>query len=492
LTDDIMEPLPPRTAATEVGMSRLDGFFAYAESHRLTICVLGGVMVVLIAWADANLPTMSIGFLYLFPILLTAAVLNTVQIVFISGLCSVLREAYDPTKWGPGVFGRLLAAGAGFAMAGFFVTGLHQRWRLLQKHLSELEAEVRRREDAESQIAALIETSPLAILTLDRSGRVVLANESARQLLEFEDDSVPGAEVAPYLPILPRMLQRHSGGNVRTNVECKARRRSGEVFLANIWVSTYLTSTGRGLAAVIWDASENLRDRERAGLDSMLATSRVLIGAMSHEIRNLASAASAAYGALAPQLRELAEAGNMRGLAQYEALGSLIRALESIAHSGLRLASQREPAVTDLGTVLDEARIVIDPLLTEADFQVTWQIEESLPMVQADQHSLLQVFINLARNILMHAADSPEHQVGISASVENDLVVVRFRDSGPGVANPDELFRPFQAGSQSGGLGLFVSRAIVRSHGGNLRYEPSERGACFAVDLWPVEKAVAQ
>ncbi len=323
-------------------------------------------MVAVIAWADAVLPTMSIGFLYLLPILLTAVALNSLQIVMLSGLCSFLREAYDPAKWTPGAVGRLIAAGAGFAMAGFFVTGLHQRGRMLQKHLHDLEAEVRRRKDVESQVEALIETSPLAILTLDGVGRVVLANEYARRLFEFGPEGFEGAEVASFVPILPRMLQRHHSGNVRTNVETKARRSGGEVFLANMWVSTYLTSAGRALAAVIWDASENLRDRERAGLDSMLATSRVLIGAMSHEIRNLASAAAAAYAGLTSQTRERGGvAESLARNAQYEALGSLIRALESIANSGLRMASKREPAVADLGTVLDEARIVIDPLLEE-------------------------------------------------------------------------------------------------------------------------------
>jgi signal transduction histidine kinase len=68
------------------------------------------------------------------------------------------------------------------------------------------------------------------------------------------------------------------------------------------------------------------------------------------------------------------------------------------------------------------------------------------------------------------------------------LVVVRFRDTGPGVAHPEELFRPFQPGAHSSGLGLFVSRAIVRAHGGSLRYSPEAEGSCFAVELWPVEQ----
>jgi two-component system, LuxR family, sensor kinase FixL len=331
-------------------------------------------------------------------------------------------------------------------------------------------------------VRVLIETSPLAILTLDFEGAVQLANESARDLLGFDEGQLQGKAVEPYLPILKRLLHSHHTGSIRTNVECKGQRRNGDVFLAHVWLSTYRTSAGPGLAAVIWDASENLRDREGAGLDSMLATSRVLIGAMSHEIRNLASAASSAYSAIGA-------GGRFADDEQYQALGTLIHGLEKIASSGLRVASNREAVVADLETVLDETRIVIEPSLREADIQLRWEMAPGLPLVQADHHSLLQVFVNLARNSREALETAERRELCISAELESDLVVVRFRDTGPGVAHPEELFKPFQPGAHSFGLGLYISRAILRSHGGGLRYESPPAGCCFAVELWPVEKS---
>jgi C4-dicarboxylate-specific signal transduction histidine kinase len=104
---------------------------------------------------------------------------------------------------------------------------------------------------------------------------------------------------------------------------------------------------------------------------------------------------------------------------------------------------------------------------------------------------LLQVFVNLSRNSMRALEDRPVREVRISAEAERDLVVVHFRDSGPGVANPDELFRPFQAGAHSVGLGLYISRAILRAHGGGLRYDSGQGpGSCFTVELWPVENAL--
>jgi K+-sensing histidine kinase KdpD len=40
------------------------------------------------------------------------------------------------------------------------------------------------------------------------------------------------------------------------------------------------------------------------------------------------------------------------------------------------------------------------------------------------------------------------------------------------------------------GLGLYITRAILRSHGGGLRYEPGDAGSCFAVELWPADNVV--
>jgi two-component system sensor kinase FixL len=480
-------------------MTRLDNFLAFAESQRTVVSCAAAFLIALIGYLDWLAPNTSVGYLYIFPILLSSAGLNSYQILLMALVCGWLREACDPlqgalgdrsafvlnpAQWVAGSWPRLIVAASGFATTGFFVGELNRRRRLLSEHLQERGEQMKLRRDAELRVQTLIETSPLAILTLDGSGRVSLANESARQLLAFDDDPLEGEDVSPYLPILGRMLSsHHSGALIRTNVECRAHRRNGDVFLAHVWLSTYRTSEGPALAAVVWDASDNLRDREGAGLDSMMATSRVLIGAMSHEIRNLAAAASSAYTALA-------EHGRTSHPEQYQALGSLIQGLEKIASTGLRMTSSRDAVLADLGTVLDETRILIDPALREAGIAAVWELSPGLPLVRADHHALLQAFINLARNSLRALEDSPRKEMRISAALERDLVVVRFHDTGPGVAHPEELFQPFQPGAQSVGLGLYITRAILRSHGGGLRYEAPETGSCFAVELWPADSVV--
>jgi C4-dicarboxylate-specific signal transduction histidine kinase len=71
----------------------------------------------------------------------------------------------------------------------------------------------------------------------------------------------------------------------------------------------------------------------------------------------------------------------------------------------------------------------------------------------------------------------------ISALTGDSAVTIRFRDTGPGVSHPEQLFKMFRSNSDSSGIGLYISRAILRSYGGDLRYEFTDTGACFAIEL---------
>jgi two-component system, LuxR family, sensor kinase FixL len=456
----------------------LETYLTFSESRRVYLYAIAATLVAVIAYSDWKLEEWSLGFLYVLPILMASATLSGWQIVAVAVACGVLQEWFSPLHATPGAAVRVCVGGVGFALAGYFVSQMNRQRRTVVQHLREREREMELRVDAERQLQAVIETSPLGILTLNHEGRVLLANASAQHIFGLEELPLSGLEIHPYLPILKRFLSiQHSAPNLRTVVESRGQRADGEALLAHVWLSTFAGRTGLCLAAFIWDASESVRDREGTGLDSMLATSRVVIGAISHEIRNLAAAASAAYKDLVKDLPRSQEERS-------HALGAVIEALEHIASSGLRLASHSSRSVADLEMVLDEARVLIEASLREAEGTARWNIPESLPLVEADHHGLLQVLLNLARNSETAMKDAPQKILRVDATVDNDVVLIRFRDSGPGIANPESLFRPFQPGATSTGLGLYISRAVMKSYGGDLYYKPSPDGGCFELQLW--------
>ncbi len=133
--------------------------------------------------------------------------------------------------------------------------------------------------------------------------------------------------------------------------------------------------------------------------------------------------------------------------------------------------------------LLDHLRIMIEPNWQEVDGSVAWELPDAIPAVVTDPHGLLQVFLNLAQNSLRAVSEGPVRELEITVLAGDQRVLVFFQDSGPGVDAAERLFQPFQAGADGAGLGLYISRAIVRSYGGDLRFDPSAGRCCFVVEL---------
>jgi PAS domain S-box-containing protein len=343
-------------------------------------------------------------------------------------------------------------------------------------HVEELEGQIKLREDAEEQLRSLVESSPAAIVTIDSGGSVLLANEAAQHLLAPEGKPLQGQEIRSYLPALETVLKTQPPRVFRTTLQCTGQRNDGEVFLAGVWFSTYSTISGPRLAAIIVDLSEDLRSREDLSLNYLLKNTRILMSAVAHEIRNLCGAVLVVH-------KNLSRVKELESNEDFNALGNLIQSLERVSALELGSSSARNGEVVELTSVLDELRILIETAYHESNIEVQWDIQESLPLVWADRYGLIQVFLTLATNSRRAMASTRKKQLRIAAREENGTVAIRFEDTGIGIASPDNLFRQFQPGAESSGLGLYVSRAIMRSFGGELRYQPRSEGCCFAVVL---------
>jgi two-component system sensor kinase FixL len=140
-------------------------------------------------------------------------------------------------------------------------------------------------------------------------------------------------------------------------------------------------------------------------------------------------------------------------------------------------------SIIDLSEALDDLRIVLEPSCHEADISVHWDVDKNLPPVWADRHKLLQVLLNLTKNSERALEGADVKRIDISVSVGNGVVSVRVTDTGPGISSVAKLFQPFQQGAESTGLGLYISRAFVRSFRGELRHDPSMPGCSFVIEL---------
>ena len=445
------------------------------------VLLRAGIMIAAIAATDwrieGNIP---LGFLYLFPMLLVGSVLSRWQITVVAGVCTVLTELFDEFTFAlPGSIARDILIFAAFLCMGLFVYEVGRSRQLALSHMRELEREAKARSDAEEQLKVLVESSPAAVFTAFSDGRILLANEAAHRLVGVPGGALTGESIHKYLPSLlnvPAPDESHAA--IRTAMQCRGHRANGEVFLADVWFSTYRTTAGSRLAAMVVDTSEDLRNREELSLNQLLAGSRILVGAVSHEIRNVC-------GAIAMAHANLARGMELTGNKDFEALGNLIVALEKIASMELRNTTNQGASV-DLASLLEELRIVVEPGFAEQDIVMQWDVGPQLPPVWADRQSLMQVFLNLTRNSERAMAESGRRKLTVRTAVEANRVSVRFEDTGCGVAHPDRLFRPFQQQARATGLGLYLSRAFMRSFRGDLRYEQEPEGSSFIVEVTPV------
>jgi len=450
------------------------------RTSRTQLLIGAGAMVALVALIDWRVDlNVSFGFLYLFPMLIAGYCLPRWQVAIVAGLCTLLAERFDPFPWEPAAgIPRDIFMFAAYGVTGLFAYQSARNRQLSSQHLQEIEHEVESRCEAEQQLKVLIESSPAAILTVDSAGKILMANQAAHRLLGFEPDSLSGESIKTFLPPLASVpYADQSTPNFRTAMQCYGRRRDGEVFLADVWFSTYQTKSGPRLAAMLVDSSEDLREREEFSLHQLLAGSRLVVGAVSHEIRNVCGAISVVYANLSRN-ESLAQSEDFR------ALGDLVEGLGRIATLELRQSTGTpELNGVDLQSVLDELRIVIEPAFRESGISIRWELPEVLPRVWADRQNLLQVFLNLTKNSERAMRDQGRKELIVSASISGQRVVVRVRDTGPGIAAPERLFQPFQRGAEATGLGLYLSRAFVKAFTGDLRYEPEATGCCFAVEL---------
>jgi two-component system sensor kinase FixL len=421
-------------------------------------------------------------FLYLLPMLLVGSAIKPLEIGGVAAFCTVLAEVFDGFLWSPRTgISRDLLYFAAYLTAGLFVREVKRNRNIVQRHLEELQRETEARREAEEQLKILIESSPAAIFTTDALGNVLMANEAAHRMLGVASGGLTGKSIHRYLPSLRNVASSENAPQFyRSVMQARGQRDDGETFLADISFSTYQTGAGTRLAAMVLDASEEFRSHEVSGLHQLLAGSRIAVGAVSHEIRNFSGAIAAVHHNLS---REAVLAGNR----DFEALGNLIAALERIASINMQPANSQASEI-DLGALLDELRIVIAPMLEEEEIASRWTIDPVLPMVWADRASLMQVFLNLVTNSIRALSSRDRRLFSVTAGTEGERVVVEFADNGGGVVHPEQLFRPFQEGAQSSGLGLYLSRAFLRSFGGEIRYLALPDGACFIVNL----KSVAQ
>jgi DNA-binding CsgD family transcriptional regulator len=212
----------------------------WEERNQTTVLAISGVMILIVAIVDWwTKPYVSLGFLYLFPIMLAAAFVPRWLVALLGFACAGLAEIFSSLDQS---FVRLAFETLALAGCGLFVGELVRNRRLTL--------------EGQEKLKVLVETSPAAIVTVDGHGFIELVNRAAVEMMMPRDGHLIGNPIAAFLPELHHALRWEEAPQFRASMQCRGHRGNGDTFTADVWFSTFKEAATPKLAAIIAEVTE--------------------------------------------------------------------------------------------------------------------------------------------------------------------------------------------------------------------------------------------
>jgi len=322
------------------------------------------------------------------------------------------------------------------------------------------------REEQALYLQTVVQHIGIGLLVFQSDGEVELANDAARRLLKI-GQLKNVRDLAGTQPALAEALLRLEPRD-RGLVKVEA----GDDQLQLLLHAAEFKQRGRDLTLVsIQDIRGELEERE-------IEAWQKLIRVLTHEIMNSMTPISSLAATVEGLIETAAAAAEPERLDDIRgALRTIQKRSEGLLHfvDGYRnLARIPKPNLSffPAADLFAQVGQLLRARLDECGVRLRTASSPARLEVLADPDLLEQVLINLVLNACDAVGGLPEPRIEISASLdERGRPVVQVRDNGPGIAreNLDKIFVPFFSTKEKGsGIGLSLSRQIMRLHGGSI------------------------
>lgn len=326
--------------------------------------------------------------------------------------------------------------------------------------------------EQEQYFRTLLEHLAAGIITYNEKGFILHANSSAKKLLSMD--------VLTHL----QQIERKDFKLFETINSIKPYERrlvavsaeGGEIQLS-LKASSFKTHENEMVILSIQDIKNELDEKE---IESWMKLIRVLM----HEIMNsitpitsLSESLSNIYSnggkpVMPEQVNVKTIATTLQGLNVIKEQG---KGLMSFVESYRKLTRVPEPEkkLFKASELMNRVQILYNSLDNSEKASLSVSVAGPGLEIFADQNLISQVLINLVKNALEANENNGNGKINVIASEGiNSRPQICVIDNGPGIPeeNIDEIFVPFFTTRQNGsGIGLSISRQIMRVHGGNLK-----------------------
>ncbi len=394
----------------------------------------------------------------------------------------------------------------------------------LKTREAELSAKLQQLQEAEALKSAIFDHALAAMVSSDAQGRVVAFNPAAERMFGHAREAAIGRVVSD-LCFPERLRGLHRTGlqalrlgqpvpQLGQRIELQALHADGHEFPVEIvfWrthvgADEFYTATMVDLTERHAAAAEIARQRDALRQGEKLTAMGSLLAGVAHELNNPLAIVMGRASLLRDKTAGSEWADDVQRIHEAaERCGRIVRTF-------LDMARQRpaERSAVALNELVRGAADLLKYSLLNQGIQLELGLAAELPAVWADADRLGQVVLNLmvnAQQALAPAAASADLDGATHATTANGAAStrrlrietgtapvlagrqlwLRVRDNGSGVAQAlrERIFDPYFTTKPSAagtGLGLSVSRAVAREHGGDLVLEDGDNGASFLLTL---------
>ena len=234
-------------------------------------------------------------------------------------------------------------------------------------------------------------------------------------------------------------------------------------------------------------AYENLRQTQEQLLQSeKMSAVGQLISGVAHELNNPLTAILG-YAQLL-EGEELSE----HAKEYVSKLFKQAQRTQRVVQNLLSFARQRKPSrmPVDVRRILEDTLALRDYDLNLHNIAIDRTFAHTIPAVVADAHQLEQVFLNIINNAVDAMLEhSRAGRLEVEIATRSGQIIVRVRDTGPGIKEINRIFDPFyttKAVGKGTGLGLSICYGIIKEHGGDIRAFNHPDGGAVVEVLLPI------
>ena len=359
---------------------------------------------------------------------------------------------------------------------------------------------------SEEKYRFLFEKSPVSILLIDTNGKIEDCNPAIEKLIKYDRSELIGKRygslpiVLPeYLPILFERLKKIANGEIIPSIDIQLRKKDGNIVWVNIASSLVKLGDKAYLLVMVHNISET-KELELK-LKELNEMRKEFIDRASHELK---TPITTVYGAC--QLLDLLHKDNFNPeqleLIEMASIGTkrikkLVDDLLDVSLLESRTFKVNKSR-TDLSNIIINCIKEMKYFSNKRNHEIDIDILPELNM-NIDESRIELVFTNLISNAIKYTPSNGK--IHIKMQSDGKFVQVKISDSGVGLSSEEikNLFKKFSTIESplkkdidmdlgSTGLGLYLSKEIIKLHGGEIwaESEGKGKGSTFIVKI-PVE-----